>query len=524
MGYDTTPGATNGGFDDVAAELNWTFPAVLQPGNWDAMPDKLKNLSNIQCENCHGPGSQHGTVGGNPNLISVSYSAGDCAQCHSEGTHHIKPMEWANSRHAISVREESASCAECHGGIGFIDRAEGKTTLRTEYSAITCVTCHDPHDATNPHQIRSTGEITLENNAHTVVEGGGMGRLCMSCHRSRRDAASYVTAYHSHFGPHHGPQTDMLMGTNAVDYGQAIPSSGHKFAIQDTCVTCHMQAVGANDPGFLEVGGHTFTPSWDGGTPDNPADDVDLVGACTQCHGPVQSFDIVRCDYDGNGVVEGVQTEVEGLMREVAMLLPPLGQPTMEEVTQDFTPAQLKAAYNYLFVEEDGSMGVHNTAYTVGILKGSIADLKAADGPDTDQDGLPDQWEIGYFGSITAQNGAGDADGDGVSNALEWVVGTNPLVKDSDSDGYNDMEEMLAGNDPLNGDDSPGLQAHIYTAAEFEFASQSGTTYQIQAVTEMNGGWQNVGDPITGDGSMIQRFFSTRSANQNYFRVVELPQ
>ena len=37
--------------------------------------------------------------------------------------------------------------------------------------------------------------------------------------------------------------------------------------------------------------------------------------------------------------------------------------------------AQLEAAYNWAFVKEDKSLGVHNTAYAVGLLKASIADL-----------------------------------------------------------------------------------------------------------------------------------------------------
>ena len=38
--------------------------------------------------------------------------------------------------------------------------------------------------------------------------------------------------------------------------------------------------------------------------------------------------------------------------------------------------AQLEAAYNWNFVSEDKSRGIHNTAYAVGLLKASIADLK----------------------------------------------------------------------------------------------------------------------------------------------------
>ena len=49
---------------------------------------------------------------------------------------------------------------------------------------------------------------------------------------------------------------------------------------------------------------------------------------------------------------------------------------------------------------------------------------------DADGDGLPDWWEIKWFGSITNQNATGDPDGDGLNNAMEYALGTNPLLPD----------------------------------------------------------------------------------------------
>ena len=40
-----------------------------------------------------------------------------------------------------------------------------------------------------------------------------------------------------------------------------------------------------------------------------------------------------------------------------------------------WTQPQLEAAYNWEFVSNDGSLGIHNTAYAVGLLKASIANL-----------------------------------------------------------------------------------------------------------------------------------------------------
>ena len=49
---------------------------------------------------------------------------------------------------------------------------------------------------------------------------------------------------------------------------------------------------------------------------------------------------------------------------------------------------------------------------------------------DTDADGLPDDWETQYFGSLS-QGDRGDPDGDGYSNLAEYRNGTNPAVAET---------------------------------------------------------------------------------------------
>lgn len=378
VGYDAAPGVDNHGFSQVAAQMKWTFPTELKMGTYDALPDALKNLGNIQCENCHGPGSQHATTG-DKTAISVNMASGDCSQCHAAMTHHSKTGEWNNSRHAIATSYPSGAgreaCVGCHTGNGFVAQMKGATPS-TAYSPINCTTCHEPHgDQTGAgnHLVRPT-KVTLADG--TSITAGGKGLLCMNCHQARVNASTYVptTPGSARFGPHHGPQADMLAGVNAVTYGKDIPSSAHGDVVEDTCVTCHMQAVAETDAAFTQAGGHTFKTSM-AATANTPA--IDLVKACQGCHGKdVKDFNFPLFDYDGDGVIEGVQTEVQHLLDQLGAMLPPQGTVKTElAIDATWTPQQLQAAYNWLYVQSDGSKGIHNTAYTVGLLKSSIADL-----------------------------------------------------------------------------------------------------------------------------------------------------
>lgn len=380
VGYDTNATVDNGGFSALMKKLSWTFPTSLQPGNFDAVPDALKNVANIQCENCHGPGSEHANYGGALVAISVPKNSGACAQCHDAPTHHVKSAEWGNSVHAVTTREPAgiAACVGCHTGTGFISRIKGEAPSSTAYHAIDCYTCHEPHGQTTPdgneRMVRTLAAVKLADG--TTVSKGGQGMLCMNCHQSRQNAAQYAAtaAASKYFGPHLGPQTDMLQGANGFTYGKSIPSSAHASVVEDTCVTCHMQAVASGAPGFMSVGGHTFKPSLE--TADKPK--LELLGACQTCHGKdLATFNFARIDYDGDGVIDGVQTEVQHLMDQLSAMLPGDNKPkTSLTIDSTWTRAQLEAGYNWQFVRNDGSRGIHNTAYAVGLLKASIANLQ----------------------------------------------------------------------------------------------------------------------------------------------------
>ena len=84
---------------------------------------------------------------------------------------------------------------------------------------------------------------------------------------------------------------------------------------------------------------------------------------------------------------------------------------------------------------------------------------------DDDNDGMADDWEKKWFGSITAKNGTADSDGDGLSDRSEYTSarstpawGSNrwalsPLSQDSDGDGILDNYEVSYGLNPVSSSD-----------------------------------------------------------------------
>ncbi|MBI3035173.1 hypothetical protein HYY71_02520, partial [Candidatus Woesearchaeota archaeon] len=81
---------------------------------------------------------------------------------------------------------------------------------------------------------------------------------------------------------------------------------------------------------------------------------------------------------------------------------------------------------------------------------------------DTDNDGMPDEWEIQNDLNPNDPNDADlDPDKDGLTNIEEFNVqreysrSTNPNLADTDSDGFNDKEEIDKGTSPVDPEDFP---------------------------------------------------------------------
>jgi len=106
---------------------------------------------------------------------------------------------------------------------------------------------------------------------------------------------------------------------------------------------------------------------------------------------------------------------------------------------------------------------------------------------DQDLDGLDDDWELGWFGSIALYAGGDDPDRDELINLEEQEIGSDPTHVDSDDDQLLDGEEQLAGTDPLDADsDADGLDDH----AELEVWGSD------PLVADSDGGGSSDGDEV----------------------------
>jgi hypothetical protein len=392
--------ADNGGFDDVARELNWSYPEELKVGNYAALVrdyPRLADLGNTQCEMCHGPGSGHEDDDDN---IAVSLRPELCIQCH-DFLQQDQHAQWARSGHADTSLPQlfpegidNPTCSSCHTTKSFIAAADGAQIEVGGDEYLSCQACHDAHAApgANSYQVRYFGSIQLPDG--TNMMNMGSSALCIHCHTVGETPEWVEHEYDPLVPPPQSAAPEMLAGVGGYTYGETLDNSPHVNAVQwsGACVTCHMvSSTGEGVGDFLSatmnepVGEHTFQVRWDNGTPEDPADDYQNLNACSGCHGEVPRINgPAGADYDGDGQTEGVQDEVQGLLNLVRDELMAAGV-AWSDVAPYWGPAATEGlragVYNWSYVNNDGSRGVHNTARAVELLQLTYRQLAGQEVP-----------------------------------------------------------------------------------------------------------------------------------------------
>ncbi|MBK8027082.1 MAG: ammonia-forming cytochrome c nitrite reductase subunit c552 [Chloroflexi bacterium] len=359
----------------------------------------------VQCEACHGPGGEHAEVaddaGSRPNdeeraeihaAIVMSPDAQICGQCHVQGStpdlSHTFPVnylpggdmldaevfqiperddpatfyetghgrlnnmqfnEWFASAHSRSLETllESPNaedgCLTCHSGdTTFIQRILGVyedgdlegtppelPTLSTAQFGVTCTTCHSPHEA-------------AEVDFHLVSEPDD---LCAACHQNTELIQ-----------PIHHPSMEMFQGQTMIDGIEGVASAHFADENGPGCVDCHMSGMPV---GSASLASHRFRPVIPGEVEDSPPD------ACSECHTDLTTADL-------QSLVLDTQTSVRG---RLTVALARLGSITPPEEGSDAGAQFERVRAALTFIQNDGSLGVHNYPYVDKLLDSVSTDL-----------------------------------------------------------------------------------------------------------------------------------------------------
>ncbi len=359
----------------------------------------------VQCEACHGPGSNHteaaSRAGSDPSAsdlkevhdaIVVSPDSQICGQCHSQGTepesklpypvtyvpganlldkavfglvatdskdhwwqtgHAKQPNmqfnEWMQSGHSKSLAtlksspDAAPACLECHSGDfalnnRLLDAQKAGTlkvaplqplTLESAKSGVGCVSCHDPHVSTRDEPVKFD------------LASGDAYTQCTSCHRATDVTKSL-----------HHPAKEMFEGQPLVKNVPGVSSAHFAAANGPRCQTCHMAEVPVQS---FASASHLFLPVLPGKA------DGKLPDSCSGCHSKLTPTDL-------QSLIDDTRDAVRGRLSVAFARLATVTKPAPGSALYDRYNQVIAAL---AFVQNEGSLGVHNYAYADALLTAS---------------------------------------------------------------------------------------------------------------------------------------------------------
>jgi hypothetical protein len=326
-------------------------------------------LALMGCEGATGPAGPPGVNGADGTDGVNGGTLTSCLECHTDTAFLQIGLEYVQSGHKagdyVAYAGGRESCARCHSKQGFVQFAVNGSVNGdvSDPASIDCATCHIVHPTATTITLRLAGPVELVSDATYNLDFGSDSNLCANCHQTRRAEpntaapADSFSITSTHYGPHHGPQANVLEGVGfaeiagSVAYPAPSSASGH-LSVGVACVNCHM-AIYADG-----TGGHTWNPS---------------VAACTGCHPGAADFDI-------NGFQTTTHTKLNTLrdrLVELGVVEYVAADDAYEPIVGKYPMLQAQAFFNWIGLEEDRSLGAHNPGYFDALLNNTIEALNA---------------------------------------------------------------------------------------------------------------------------------------------------
>jgi hypothetical protein len=321
---------------------------------------------------------------------------------HAFHEHRIDHGHFAGSEEAFRHWDEDpavpASCSRCHSAAGLpLFLAEGVTISQPQANGFLCSTCHNDLSTFTRHEAAS---VTFPSGA-TIDSGDPNMNLCMTCHQGRSSTVSVDSA---------------LAGKPDDTADESIRFINiHYFAAGAT-------RFGTEVKGGYEYSGRTYegffphVEPYDACTECHSAHQLRVkVEECGMCHAGVAEYDDLRSirmstvDFDGDGdATEGLFGEIETMAEAlyVAMQSYAAANADAAAIVYDshsypyffidtdedgvsagpseanygnryasWTPALLRAAYNYQYALKDPGGFAHNGKYVLQLLYDSLRDM-----------------------------------------------------------------------------------------------------------------------------------------------------
>ncbi len=291
------------------------------------------HLANVQCENCHGPGSNHV---GDPNNVALDlrYGGETCGACHQSchglcgEDHHPQFEQWSISQHSEALLtimfhpDLEDACLECHSTDYRLAPEGNKPGTGDVSYSVECVACHDPHGSLN------VGQLRLPPN-----------QLCADCHTMQSAVPGDEP---------HQPQSEVLHSTGGYELDGtplAGPYTEHWWGIPGECAQCHVYMEPYGGPEQPVNSGHTFTAN---------------MRACEPCHSEAVATTLVQMASEE--ITQRLAVAAPYFTPGDALYIDPNSVPPAE------MQPYLVAKFNFALAGADRSAGSHNAPYTRALL------------------------------------------------------------------------------------------------------------------------------------------------------------